>query len=75
VVNIAIPNLGEGRLAHAIKIATEFASEWDGVLGHSRSDLMEANTRVVASLGSSMTALEIISAEKVSSSRRCREGE
>jgi Asp-tRNA(Asn)/Glu-tRNA(Gln) amidotransferase A subunit family amidase len=71
VVQIAIPNLGEARLAHAIKIASEFASEWDGVLGHSKSSLVEPNTRVVASLGSSMTALEIISAEKVRCAMRC----
>ena len=63
-----LPNLGEARLAHAVKIASEFASDWDGIIGdHSSgaSGLVEPNTRVVTSLGSSMTALEIISAEKI----------
>jgi hypothetical protein len=41
-----IPNLQEGRLAHAMTITSEFAADWDGPYHHpEHSDLIELNTK------------------------------
>jgi Asp-tRNA(Asn)/Glu-tRNA(Gln) amidotransferase A subunit family amidase len=64
LVDIDIPHLNWLSLAHGIKVSTEFASTWDATL-HTRSAAMEPNTRVLVSIGSSITALESLSAEKL----------
>ena len=66
VVPIEIPNIGWLRLAHALKISTEFASGWDtkysatGAAGD-----LEPNTRVTVGLGASVTAVEALACDKL----------
>lgn len=63
VIPISIPNMGWFRLAHAVKITSEFASGWD--LKYFTSDALEANTRVTVALGATWTAQEVLAAERL----------
>lgn len=64
IVYINIPHLQIMSMAHASKIATEFAMKFDSTR-YSRSDSMEPNTKVTIGLGSSFTSLEVISADHI----------
>ena len=45
--NQSIPNLRHGRLSHALNIASEFALDWDAIVGHPEvGSLVEDNTKV-----------------------------
>eukprot|EP00606_Chrysophyceae_sp_TOSAG23-5_P001216 GSChrysophyteH2.ASY1.ANO1.150.1 assembled CDS len=61
-IGIRIPHLQELSLSHAAKIATEFAMKFDTVLSN-RPDSMEPNTKITVGLGSTMSSLEVISAD------------
>jgi len=63
LVQIAIPNIGWWRLAHAMKISTEFAQTWDAK--YSQNTELEANTRITVGLGRTMSALEVLAAERL----------
>lgn len=66
VKNVTIPNLGWMRLAHAMKISTEFAIGWDSIYNDRvRGRMLEGNTRITVGLGSSVSAIEILAAEKL----------
>ncbi|GMH74300.1 hypothetical protein TL16_g06428 [Triparma laevis f. inornata] len=54
VKNFKIPNIKWARLSHALKISNEFASA-----------NLEPNTRITVGVGSMLTAVEILSAEKI----------
>lgn len=62
LVDIVIPHLQVLSLSHASKISTEFAMKFDSLF-HSRPDSMEPGTKVTIGLGSTMTSLEVISAD------------
>ena len=66
VVDIFIPHLQVLSLAHASKISTEFAMKFDSVM-HSRPDSMEAGTKITIGLGSTMSSLEVASADHLRS--------
>jgi len=59
-----IPNLNMARLAHSIKIATEFAVKHDRAY-HDRTSNLEPNTRITIGLGLAMSAVEIQAADKL----------
>jgi Asp-tRNA(Asn)/Glu-tRNA(Gln) amidotransferase A subunit family amidase len=63
VVPIEIPSLGWLRLAHAIKISTEFASGWD--TKYSDWADLEPNTRITIGLGMTVTAVEALACDKI----------
>lgn len=63
VVPIEIPSLKWLRLAHAIKISTEFASSWDKK--YSEWADLEPNTRITIGLGMSVTAVEALACDKI----------
>ena len=60
---VKLPNMNSARLAHAIKITSEFAVNWDVHFG-AGSDL-EPATKITVALGQTSTALEVLAAEKV----------
>ena len=64
---ITIPHMNHGRLAHALKLSTEFGLMWDGALSHpgSTKDLLEANTRITVGLGHAVTAVEALAADRL----------
>ena len=64
IVEISIPHLQVLSLAHGARISAEFASTWD-LRYHSMPDSLEANTRVVMSIGHTITASEQLAGEKV----------
>lgn len=64
LVEIKIPHLRWLALSHGIKISTEFAMEWD-LLHHTRLRDMEPNTRISIAVGSSVSGLEVIAADKL----------
>lgn len=64
VVNITIPHLQWLGLAHGIKISSEFALAFDKSYYKNWGDL-ETNTRITVGLGKSMTAVEVLAAEKL----------
>jgi Asp-tRNA(Asn)/Glu-tRNA(Gln) amidotransferase A subunit family amidase len=64
VVPISIPHLQWMSLSHGIKISSEFTLGFDKIY-HSNWDLLEPNTQVTIGIGKSMSALEVISAEKI----------
>jgi Asp-tRNA(Asn)/Glu-tRNA(Gln) amidotransferase A subunit family amidase len=64
VINISIPHLQIMSVSHGIKIITEFALGFDSIY-HSDFDLLEPNTQITISLAKSLTALEVLSAERV----------
>ena len=59
-----IPNLNMARLAHSIKIATEFAVARDRAY-HDRTSNLEPNTRITIGLGLALSAVEIQAADKL----------
>lgn len=61
---INIPHMQELSLSHGLKIASEFASGYAKSMSLNSADI-EPATRIVVGLGSSTTALEILSAEKL----------
>eukprot|EP00937_MAST-01D_sp_MAST-1D-sp2_P004156 g4156.t1 len=63
VVPIEIPNIGWLRLAHAVKISTEFASAWD--VKYAARAALEPNTRVTVGLGATVTAVEALACDKL----------
>jgi hypothetical protein len=64
VVSITVPHLQWLSLAHGIKISTEFALAFDKNFHQNWADL-ETNTRITVGLGKSMSALEVLAAEKL----------
>eukprot|EP01032_Pedospumella_encystans_P013916 gene13916-16003_t len=64
VVPIQIPHLQLMSMAHAMKISTEFALGWDTHF-HTYPDSMEPGGRIVVGLGSTVTALEALCADKI----------
>lgn len=64
IINISIPHLQVMSVSHGIKIISEFALGFD-LIYHSDFDLLEPNTQITISLAKSLTALEVLSAEKV----------
>lgn len=64
IVSITIPHLRWMALAHGIKISTEFAMLWDEIF-HVHKDSMEPNTKITVGLGSSVTALEALAADRL----------
>ena len=62
VVPISIPHLQWMSLAHSLKIASEFAAVFDTHLWNHHEKL-EPNTRIVVGIGSTVTALEVLSGE------------
>ena len=66
VVEITIPHLQQMSMSHGIKISSEFAMGWDNYFSNASSSRhMEPNTKITIALGSTMTALEVIAAEKM----------
>lgn len=65
VVPIFIPHLQRQRMAHALKISTEFALGWDKTYYKKPFDLLEPNTRIILGIGASVTALEALAADKI----------
>jgi Asp-tRNA(Asn)/Glu-tRNA(Gln) amidotransferase A subunit family amidase len=63
-VEIDIPHLSEISLAHGFKIANEFALAFDPAF-HASSTQLQAGTRVTVAIGGVVTALEVLSAEKL----------
>jgi Asp-tRNA(Asn)/Glu-tRNA(Gln) amidotransferase A subunit family amidase len=64
LINISIPHLQMMSVSHGIKIITEFALGFD-LDYHTDFDLLEPNTQITISLAKSLTALEVLSAERV----------
>ena len=64
LVNITIPHMRWLSLAHGIKISAEYALEWD-LIRHTRSADLEPNTRIFLSVSSTLSALEVLSADKL----------
>ena len=52
------------RLSHGIKIISEFALGFDSDY-HKNWDLLEPNTQITISLSKSLTALEVLSSDRV----------
>jgi Asp-tRNA(Asn)/Glu-tRNA(Gln) amidotransferase A subunit family amidase len=65
VREINVPNLGWLRLAHALKISSEFSIGWDAAYHSPNSDLLEPATRITVALGATSTALDVLAAEKL----------
>ena len=65
-MNISIPHLNWFSLAHGIKISTEYALEWD-LIHSTKLDDLEPNTRLFLAIASSLSALEVISADRLRS--------
>ena len=64
IVPIEIPHLRYMGLAHAAKITSEFAVKFDHIL-HSNPDALEPNTKVTIAVGSTYSALEVLSGERL----------
>lgn len=64
IINITIPYLREIHLSHGLKIISEFGNTWESQFYNSSYQL-EANTEITLMLGRTLTANEILSAEKV----------
>jgi Asp-tRNA(Asn)/Glu-tRNA(Gln) amidotransferase A subunit family amidase len=64
IVPVSIPHLQWLALSHAFKIAAEFATMFDTKLWK-HGDKLEPNTKIVAGIGSTVTALEVLSGEKL----------
>ena len=62
--DISIPHMQQLSLSHGLKIASEFASGYAKSMSMNPADI-EPATKVVIGLGSTTTALEILSAEKL----------
>ena len=64
IVNITIPHMMQLSMAHGLKISSEFAIGWDYAMSMNPRDI-EPATKITASLGGTVTALEILAAEKI----------
>ncbi|KAG7338018.1 amidase [Nitzschia inconspicua] len=64
IVNITIPYLREIHLSHGLKIVSEFGNLWESPFYNTTYQL-EANTEITVMLGRTLTADEILSAEKI----------
>ena len=64
VVPISIPHLQWMSLSHGIKISSEFSLAFDEVY-HTNWKTLEPNTQVTIGIGKSVSALEVLSAEKI----------
>ena len=64
LVEIKIPHLRWLAMAHGLKMSTEFAMEWD-MLHQTRLEDIEPGTRVSVAIGSSVSSLEALSADKL----------
>jgi Asp-tRNA(Asn)/Glu-tRNA(Gln) amidotransferase A subunit family amidase len=64
IVNITIPYLKEIHLSHGSKILTEFGITWENQFYNS-SYVLESNTDISIKLGRTITADEILAAEKI----------
>lgn len=64
LVNITIPHLREIHLSHAFKIMSEFGITWESAF-YNASHALEANTDVTVRMGRTLTADEVLAAEKV----------
>lgn len=62
VVDIRIPHLQWLSLAHGLKISSEFAAVFDEQF-HTHRHSLESNTKITNGIGSSVTALEVLSGE------------
>jgi len=66
LVDITIPNLAWFRLAHSSRIATEFAQEWDSVMGNkTKRSHLESNTKITLAVGGAVGALDIHSSDRL----------
>ena len=64
IVNITIPYLKEIHLSHGIKILSEFGLVWEQQFYNS-SYILESNTEISIKLGRTITADEVLAAEKI----------
>ncbi|CAE7530482.1 FAAH, partial [Symbiodinium microadriaticum] len=64
IVPISIPHLQWMSLSHGIKIASEFSLAFDEIY-HSDWSILEPNTQVTIGIGKTVSALEVLSAEKI----------
>jgi Asp-tRNA(Asn)/Glu-tRNA(Gln) amidotransferase A subunit family amidase len=64
IVNITIPYMREIQLSHGLKIVSEFGNMWEAKF-YNETYLLEANTEITVMLGRTVTASEILSAEKI----------
>jgi Asp-tRNA(Asn)/Glu-tRNA(Gln) amidotransferase A subunit family amidase len=64
VVNFTIPYLREIHLSHGFKILTEFGIRWETQF-YNQSYILEPNTEITIKIGRSITADEILAAEKI----------
>jgi len=64
IVNITIPFLREIQMSHGIKIMSEFGLSWETKF-YNTSYHIEANTDITIKLGRTVTADEILAAEKM----------
>lgn len=64
VVPISIPHLQTIRLAHGIKISTEFSSRWDKDLS-TRPGSIDPSIAITLAIGSTITAVEALSADTI----------
>ena len=64
IVNITIPFVREIQLSHAMKILSEFGLTWE-VPFYNASYRMEPNTEITIQMGRTVTADEVLAAEKM----------
>jgi len=64
LVPIKIPHLQTMRMSHAIKIGSEFASQWDKTYS-TRINSIEPAIAITLGIGQSVSAVEILAADKV----------
>jgi len=64
VVEIEIPHMQQLSFSHGLKISSEFAIGWDYAFSSSPGAI-EPETKVVLGLGNSVSAMEILAAEKL----------
>lgn len=65
-VDYALPNIAWFRLAHAMRITTEFANIWEDIMSNPKTaGHFEANTEITVGLGKAATSVEANSADKL----------
>ncbi|KAL3907512.1 MAG: hypothetical protein SGILL_008844, partial [Bacillariaceae sp.] len=64
IVNITIPHMREIHLSHNLKIVSEFGIAWESRF-YNESYQLEPNTEITVKFGRSVTADEVLAAEKV----------
>ena len=65
IIDIKIPHLRSIHMAHGIHIASEFAIGYDKPYYNQTSIGLEPVTRIVVALGSTVTAVELLAADKI----------